>query len=176
MVRIPGLFTYCQLGFCLSTIGGFVTRNDCPNEQRQAKDRHNDRLGHEHVPQAADVQPQQRQLDHYEEEETQQLRARNVGGRGQAVGEAVELRPDGRDHDGEALPALEGLCAKPDTRDHAANEDGEVGASHAERGPCQDGEVDAQYATDIAVEHGWHADKAVSDEDSKDGQAWVEAF
>lgn len=150
-------------------IEGFVTCNDRPNEQRQAKDRHNDRLGHEHISQATNVQPQQRQLDHYKEEETQQLRARDVGGGGQVVGKVVELRPDGRDHDGEALPALEGLRAKPDTRDHGADKDGEVGTSHAERGPRQDGEVDTQHTANVAVEHGWDADEAVPDEDGQDG-------
>lgn len=92
------------------------------------------------------------------------------------VGKVVELRPDGRDHDGEALAALKGLRSEPDARDHAAEEDGEVGAAHAEGGPRQDGEVDAQHAADVAVEHGRHADEAVPDEDGQDGQAWVEAF
>lgn len=152
------------------------TCNKGPDEQRQAEHRHDERLSHEHVSQRTDMQPQQRQLDQYKEEEAQQLRARDVRGRGEAVGHGVELGPDGRYHDGEALAALERLRTEPDARDHAADEDGEVGAAHAERGPRQDGEVDAQHAADVAVEHGWHADEAVPDEDGQDCQARVEAF
>lgn len=112
-----------------------LTCDKGPNEQRQAKHRHDERLGHEHVSQAADVQPKQRQLDQNEEEEAQQLRARDVGGCREVVREVVELRPDGRDHDGEALAALEGLRPEPDTSYYAPNEHCKVRASHAERGP-----------------------------------------
>lgn len=74
---------------------GVITCNEGPNEQRQAKHRHDNRLGHEHVPQTADVQPQQRQLDQDEEKEAQHLCTRDVSRRGQAVGKVIELRPDG---------------------------------------------------------------------------------
>lgn len=129
------VFLLISFTFGFLVLGRVLTRNKGPNEQRQAKDRHDERLGHEHVSQATDMQPQQRQLDQNEEEEAQQLRARDVGGCRQVIGEVVELRPDGRDHDGEALAALEGLRPEPDTCYYSPEQDSEIRAAHAERGP-----------------------------------------
>lgn len=48
-----------------------LTSNESPYEQNQAKYWHDHGLGHEHVPQAAHMKPQQWQLYQDEQEEAQ---------------------------------------------------------------------------------------------------------
>lgn len=122
------------------------------------------------------MQPEKGQLDEDEQEEAQQLCAGDMGALGEVVREVVELRPDGRDHDLEALAALEGLRPEPDARDDASDEDGEVGPSDAKRRARQHREVDAEDAAHVAVQHRRHADEDVPDEDGQDGEAGVEAL
>lgn len=122
------------------------------------------------------MQPQQRQLNEDEQEETQQFGARDVCTLWEVVREVVERGPDSRDHDLQALSSLEGLSAEPDTGDHATDKDGKIGPAYAKRGTREDWEVDAENTADVAIQHSWYADDDMADEDSQDGESWVESF
>lgn len=131
--------------------------NKGPDEEGEAEDRHDDSLSHEHISQARDLEPEQRRLNDDEQEEAEQLRRSNVSAGREAVWEVVKAGPDGLNHDLQALPALETLRTEPDAGYYASHEDSKVASSHAEACAREDGKVDAEHGTHVAIEHGWNA-------------------
>lgn len=97
------------------------------------------------------MNPQQWQLDQDEQEKAQQLGTRNMSTLGEVVREVIELRPNGRYHQLQTLPALKRLCAKPNTCNHASDEHGKIRAANSKRSSCKDWEVDAEYTPGVAI-------------------------
>lgn len=87
---------------------------------------------------------------------------------GQTVGEPLEARPDGLNHDLQALTSLEALRAEPDACHNSTNEHRKVGATHTKASSCEDWEVNAEHGTNVAIQHCRNAYQKVSNEYSED--------
>ena len=85
------------------------------------------------------------------------------------VWKCLELRPDRLNHDLQTLATLEGLSSKPDRGYDTSDEDGKVASFQAKGCPGEDGEVDAQNATHVAIQHCRDAHESMPNQNSENG-------